>query len=116
MTDPIRNEFQGDLHSVAFREALACDYHERPMELPTEGSVLTECIRVVDHPQLSDLPDGWIVDAARCDDHAVSEVIEPTRGYEEAVVRLPVMESNGVVSVETPTVDGVHVLGSSVLG
>lgn len=74
------------------------------------AAVLIESIRLVDHPQLDDLPDGWLVDAARCEDHAVDDIVEPTKGFEEALVRAPVTVSNVVVSVSASQPDDLPVL------
>lgn len=54
-----------------------------------------------------------MIDAARCSEHAVSAIDEPTRGYEEALVHLPLTTLNGVVSVLTPGVSDVTVLSFS---
>lgn len=97
MTDSSRRELTEDLRAATL--GVACDYHARPKVIESDSPVLIEAIRVVDHPQLDDLPDGWLIDAARCEDHAVDEIVEPTRGFEEALVRAPVTVSNGVVSV-----------------
>lgn len=115
MTDLICQSLRENLHPTGFGEGIACDYHARPKTLPTDDPVLCEAIRLVDHPQLQleEWPDGWVIDAARCSDHAVDKIVEPTRGYEEALVRLPMTVSNGVVSVSTPTVDAVRVLAVS---
>jgi hypothetical protein len=113
MTVPIRQALHEDLHAVGLGEGIACDYHQRPKEIESDEPVLIEAIRLVDHPQLDDLPDGWVIDAARCEAHTVSEIREPTRGYEEALVQLPVTESNNVVSISTPEVDTVRVLDFS---
>lgn len=99
MTDLIRQELTEDLHAATLGEGAACDYHARPKVIESDDPVLIEAIRLVDHPQLDDLPDGWLIDAARCSDHAVDEIVEPTLGFEEALVRAPVTVSNGVVSV-----------------
>lgn len=66
---------------------MACDYHQRPKELSLDDGVLAEAIRVIGHPQLTDVPKNWVVDATRCSNHAVSEIVEPTRGFEEVVVQ-----------------------------
>ncbi len=115
MTDPIRCELSDELHAVSFDEAIACDYHHRPKEISIDGSVLVEAIKLIDHPQLQlqEWPKGWVVDAARCSDHSVEEIEEPTTGFEEAVVELPVKESNNVVSVDAPAPDAVRVLDFS---
>lgn len=110
MSDPIRHELREDLHGATLGDAVACDYHQRPMEIPTDAALLAEAIRIVDHPQLTELPDGWVIDAARCDDHAVEALEEPTRGFEEALVHLPLTVSNDVVSVSVPDSDAVRVL------
>lgn len=113
MTDPIRRALTEDLRAATLGEGAACDYHARPKTIPTDKPVLIEAIRLVDHPQLDDLPDGWLVDAARCSDHAVDEIMEPTLGFEEALVRAPVTISNNVVSVEASESDDVRVLAFS---
>lgn len=110
MTDPIRNELQSSLHTVTLGEGVSCDYHQRPKELSLDDGVLAERIRIVDHPQLINVPEGWVVDAVRCSKHALSEIEHPTRGYEEAVVRVPVTKSNGIVSIDTPMPDTIEVL------
>lgn len=76
MTDPIRQELAGDLHAVSFGEGVACDYHARPKEISTDEPVLAEAIKLIAHPQLQlfDWPDDWVLDAARCEDHAVEEI------------------------------------------
>lgn len=114
MSDPIRRGISEDLHALSFGEAVACDYHHRPKTIDS-GEVLVEAIRLDDHPQLqlNQWPDGWVLDAARCGEHSVDSLEEPTRGFEEALIRVPVEESNNVVSVETPETGDVHVLAFS---
>ncbi len=80
MSDPIRRGISEDLHAVSFGKGVACDYHERPKELAVDEPMLAECIRVAAHPQLTEFPDGWVVDAARCAEHAVEGIVEPTEG------------------------------------
>lgn len=109
MTDRIRHEIRMDLHATSFGEGIACDYHARPETLPTDEPVLIEAIRLVDHPQLDEYPDHWVIDTARCADHAVDEIVEPTRGFEEVLLRVPVMTSNDIVSISTPEVDDVSI-------
>lgn len=101
MVDMIRHALRENLHAATLGEAIACDYHERPKVIAPDGPVLFEAIRLVDHPQLqiNQWPNGWILDAAHCSDHTVLEIVEPTRGFEEALIRVPVMTSNSVVSV-----------------
>lgn len=113
MTDPIRRGLTNDLRAATLGEGAACDYHARPKVIKSDDLVLIEAIRVIDHPQRDDLPDGWLVDAARCSDHAVDEIVEPTRGFEEALVRAPVTVSNGVVSVAPSESDEFPVLAVS---
>ncbi|WP_248911098.1 hypothetical protein [Halocatena marina] len=115
MTDPIREELAKSLHASTLGEGVACDYHQRPKELETDESVLCEAIWLIDHPQLrlDQWPNHWGIDAARCSDHAVGEIVAPTRGFEEALIKIPLTESNNVVSVSTPEVDDVTVLGYS---
>ncbi len=112
MSDSIRQELAEDFHALSFGEAVACDYHARPKPLSTEDPVLVEVIRLIDHPQLQlgQWPDGWVLDAARCDDHAIDELEEPTKGFEEALIRVPVTTTNDVVSVETPEPEEIEVL------
>lgn len=112
MTDPIRQELAEDLHAVSFGEAIACDYHHRPKEISIDELVVVEAIKLVDHPQLQleQWPDGCQIDAARCDDHDVDELEEPTRGFEEALIRVPVTVTNDVVSIETPNTEDIEVL------
>lgn len=113
MTDPIREELAESLHAVGLGEGVACDYHQRPKVIEFDDPVLFECIHIVDHPQLEEWPDGWVLDAARCSDHAVDGTVEPTRGFEEALIRVPLTESNDVVSVSTPEPNDVPVLAFS---
>lgn len=113
MPNPIREELRSDLHAATLGEGVACDYHERPKAISSTERMLVECIRLVDHPQLSDLPEGWMVDAARCSEHTVETIVEPTRGYEEALITVPITETNGVVSVDTPASDDIRVLDVS---
>lgn len=70
-------------------EGAACDYHARPKVIESDKSVLIEAIRVVDPSQLDVLPDGWLVDAARCSDHAVDEIMEPTSASRKRSFVLP---------------------------
>lgn len=72
-------------------------------------SAKSTAIRLVDHPQLDEYPNHWVIDTARCADHAVDEIVDPTRGFEEVLLRVPVMTSNDVVSVATPEVDAVSI-------
>lgn len=112
--DPIRHELHADIHATTLGEGgVLCGYHARPPVIAPSDSVLLECIRVVDHPQLGTLPEGWIIDAARCSDCSVATIETPTTGYEEALVRVPLSDLNGVVSVATPAVDDISVLGVS---
>lgn len=113
MTDPIRQELQSDLHAAAMGEYLPCDYHARPKKISTDEPVLSEAIRLVDHPQLEELPVGWVIDAVRCSDHSISEIEELTRGFEEVLIQVPITESNGVMSITTPEIDDVRVHGFS---
>lgn len=113
MTDPIRRELTEDLRAATLGEGVACDYHQRPKEVSTDEPVLFEAIRLVDHPQLEKWPEGWLIDAARCEDHAVSEIVEPTMGFEEALITVSVTTSNDVVSVSAPTESDVPVLAFS---
>lgn len=96
MTDPIRRQLADDLHAVSFGEGVACDYHARPKTIAIEKPILFEAIKLIDHPQLQvdEWPDNWQLDAARCSDHAVDELEEPTRGFEEALVEITVQTSN----------------------
>lgn len=75
--------------------------------------MLIEAIRIVDHPQLDEYPEHWVIDATRCPDHAIDEIVEPTRGFEEALIRVPVSTSNDVVSVSTHESDDLPVLAVS---
>ncbi len=114
MSDPIRREIAEELHALSFEEDIACDYHDRPKTI-SKDEVLIEAIRLIDHPQLrlEEWPDGWILDAARCSDCGVETIEEPTKGFEEALVILPVNRSNNVVSVDTPEPSDVSVLAYS---
>lgn len=113
MTDPIRQELAEDLHAVGFKAGLSCDYHHRPKEIEPSEKVLAEAIKLVDHPQLTDWPDRWQIDATRCSDHSVEEIEELTKGFHEALVEIRVKESNNVVSVDAPASDDVRVLAFS---
>lgn len=115
MTDPIRRELADDLHAVSFGESIACDYHTRPKEINIEEPVLAEAITLVDHPQLQldEWPEGWILDAARCSDHSVEEIAEPTKGFHEVLITVPVTESHNIVSVDASTADEIHVVAVS---
>lgn len=113
-TDLIRQELHADIHAATLGEGgVPCEYHARPTVIPSYDSVLLECIRVVDHPQLGTLPEGWVIDAARCSDCSVAAIEAPTTGYEEALVQVPLTVLNEVVSVATPDVDDISVLGIS---
>lgn len=68
MADSLRRELATDLHAVGLGEAIACTYHARPTELATDAPVQLEAIHLVDPP------DHWVIDAARCAQHAVSTV------------------------------------------
>ncbi|WP_248911045.1 hypothetical protein [Halocatena marina] len=115
MTDLIRVELAEALHAATLGEGVACDYHQRPKEISTDDSVLLEAMRLVDHPQLQieEWPEDWVIDAARCVDHAVDEIVAPTRGFEEALISVSLTVSNGVVSVSMPSPDDVSVLAFS---
>lgn len=112
MTNPLPQDLAEDLHAVSFGEGVSCDYHHRPKEISTNDAVLVETIRLIDHPQLQldQWPENWHIDAARCADHSVEEIEEPTRGFEEALVEVPVQRSNNVVSVDVPHVNDIRVL------
>lgn len=104
--DPIRHELHADIHATTLGEGGdLCEYHARPTVIAPSDSVLLECIRVVDHPQLGTLPEGRMIDTTRCSDCSVAAIEAPTTGYEEALVRVPLTVLNGVVSVATPAVD-----------
>ncbi|MFC6964706.1 hypothetical protein [Halocatena marina] len=115
MIDSIRGELAEALHAATLGEGVACDYHQRPKEISTEESVLVEAMRLVDHPQLQieQWPEDWVIDAVRCADHAVDEIVAPTRGFEEALISVSLTVSNGVVSVSMPSSDDVSVLDVS---
>ncbi len=114
MSDPIRQSISEELHALSFEEDIACDYHDRPKTI-SKDEVLVEVIRLIDHPQLrlEEWPDGWVSDAARCSDHAVESIGEPTKGFEESLVKLRVSRSNDVVSINAPDPSDVCVLAFS---
>lgn len=115
MADPLRTELAENLHAIAIGDAVDCDYHHRPKTIEPVDAMLFEAVKLIDHPQLrrDEWPSGWSLDAARCADHAVEEIEEPTRGFEEALVEISVTTTNNVVSVETPASEDVSVLAFS---
>lgn len=110
MPDPIRQELAEVLHALSLGDSVACDYHARPKTIESDETMVIEAIRIVDHPQLEECGEGWQIDAVRCDDHTVAEIDHSTRGFEEALLRVPITESNNVVSVDAPAPDAVEVL------
>lgn len=113
MTDPIRDELHELLHGVTLGEQLSCDYHDSPTGFVPAEPVLCEAIRIIKHPHLDNYPGYWVIDAVRCDDHAVDEIVEPTRGFEEALIRVPMTPTNNGVSVSTPEIEDVQVFDVS---
>lgn len=108
MAESLRRELATDLHGVGLGEAIACTYHAHPREIATDAPVQIEAIRLVDHPDLAEAPDHWLIDAARCSQHTVATIEVPTRGYEEALVRVPLAEATDEVSVSTPAPESVY--------
>lgn len=109
MAESLRRELADELHGVGLGEAITCTYHARPTEIATDAPVQVEAIQLVDHPQLDEAPDHWVIDAARCSQHAVLTIEEPTRGYEEALVRVPIAAAPDGVSVATPAPKSIYV-------
>ncbi len=90
-----------DLHgtSVGNAGSFVCGYCE--CDIPIGKPVCYEAIRLGALPNLKaviETPDGWGLDAARCESCAI-EAIEPaTDGFDEVLLELAVTESNGVLS------------------
>lgn len=92
-----------DLHGEQVGQigSFHCDFCG--MEIPIDEPVMYDITKVHDMPNLEsvvNLPDGWALDAARCQQCEVEGVIPETDGWEEAVVMLSINESNGVLSAD----------------
>ncbi|WP_152421667.1 hypothetical protein [Halogeometricum pallidum] len=92
-----------DLHGeeVGRRGSFYCDFCNTKMSI--EEPIMYDIARIHDMAHLEllvDLPDGWSLDAARCQNCEVEGITPETDGWEEAVVILSVNESNGVLSVD----------------
>lgn len=93
----------GDLHGerVGGPRGLVCDYCGAAM--PTGAPVCYEALRVADFPnldQLLEVPDGWHLDAARCQDCELDAIDPATDGYDEALIMVTITETDGVLSLD----------------
>lgn len=113
MTDPIRDELHELLDDITLGEQISCGYHDSPTGFVPDEPVLCEAIRIIEHPQREDYPGYWVIDAIRCEDHIVDEIVEPTRGFEEALIRVPMTTTTNGVSVSTPEIEDVQVFDVS---
>lgn len=86
-----------DLHGelLGLDGGIECDYvppHSGTID--PDARIHYEAIRVVTSPTLDGrlpLPDGWVLDAARCPDHEVAALPYATGGFDEALVTLEVV-------------------------
>lgn len=56
---------------------------------------------------LCDPPEGWLLDAVRCRDCAIEQLSPATIGYDEALVHLEMIDTDGILSVDGTTLSVV---------
>ncbi|WP_224337876.1 hypothetical protein [Haloprofundus halobius] len=86
---------------VGCNNSFLCGFCE--VHIPIGKPVMYDIVRVYDLPffeRYTNPPEGWILDAARCESCEVKAVDPKTDGWEEAVVLLSIVESNGVLSAD----------------
>lgn len=96
-------ELRSAIHGapVGRRGVVYCDFCEE--EVPIDDPLVYDVVRVYDLATLEallDFPERWFPDAARCKGCAVETVFPETDGWEEAIVRVEVNASNGVLSLD----------------
>lgn len=84
---------QRDLHGEEIGlvgQRIFCDSCQSPAnELDPTGPIRCEAIKIVDLASAQrrhNLPDGWLLDATRCREHAITALEHPTHGYGEALL------------------------------
>lgn len=97
------DELKRNLHGEPVGEPhrFICDYCAT--EINTAEPVMYEALRVVDMPNLEraiDLPDEWILDAARCRDCEIEDLEPATDGYDEALFLISINDSGGVLTAD----------------
>jgi len=103
---------------IAVSGPFQCDLCGR--EITASNRVMYDALRISDLPKLQatlDIPECWMLDAARCS-HCETDTLDPTtNGIDEVLMSLPIHESNGVLSADTtevtvleysPAADGYH--------
>ena len=92
LEEEIGRQLHGELLGIDGR--IECDYMPPHREIiDPAGPIRYEAIRVVASPTLDGrvpIPDGWHLDAARCQDHAVTMLPYRTVGFEEVLLTLEV--------------------------
>ncbi len=94
-------ELRQDIHGDIVVNPPQCDYCGRAVAI--DQPVLCEVVRIADMPNLEQLfapPVDWFADALRCHRCAVDAVSPATEGFDEALVRVTLAESNEVVSID----------------
>lgn len=104
-TDELRHDLHGEpvglIHTTPI---LRCHYCGAVVE--TTEPIMYEALRVVNLPMLEtvlDPPVEWVLDTARCHNCVIQQLTPATAGYDEALVRFAVTETDGILSVDGST-------------
>jgi len=115
-----RKRLSQELHGeeIAVSGPFRCDFCSH--EITASDHVMYDALRLSNLPNLQatlDIPECWVLDAARCQ-HCETDTLDPTtNGIDEVLISLPIHESNGVLSADTsevtileysPSTDGYH--------
>lgn len=97
--ETLKRELHGEV--VGGLAGFHCDYCGGSM---TAGEpICYEAIRVADMPNMEamrDPPDGWLLDAARCESCECDALVPATDGYDEVLVMVGVREADPVWSLD----------------
>lgn len=102
------SELQRDIHGHRVVSARLCDYCGGTVGI--DEPVLYEVIRIVDLRAVERLfgpLEGWVPDAARCQACHRETLSPATEGIDEALVRLELTESAGMLRLDATTLEVV---------
>ncbi len=95
-------DLRSALDGIPVVAAARCDYCGGPLDL--RHSVQYDVFRVVDVPALArifDVGEMWMPDAARCPSCERDAIDPATEGFDEALVRVSLVETAGELAIDT---------------